>query len=61
MSEAQVSDAMSNLVRFIIVLALLGVVIAMIFFVAGWIPIQPAGPDAPQNWCVFTPMGFICR
>jgi hypothetical protein len=50
MSESQSTDAMSDLVRFLIVLALLGIVVAMVFYVAGWIPVHPAELTPPLNY-----------
>jgi phage shock protein PspC (stress-responsive transcriptional regulator) len=48
MSVGQSADAMSDLVRFLIVLALLGIVVAMVFYVAGWIPV-PAMRSSPPS------------
>jgi hypothetical protein len=42
---------MNNLVRFIIVLSLLGIVLAMAFYVWGIIPVHAAALQAPTNYC----------
>ena len=49
MSEAQQSDAMKKLVLFIIGLAILGTVMAMIHYFAVDLPIQQAMLHAPAN------------
>jgi hypothetical protein len=49
MNSAQPSDAMKNLVRFIIVLSLLGMVLVVAFYVAGIIPVHAAALLAPTN------------
>jgi hypothetical protein len=47
MSEAHASDAMSNLVKFMICLAILGVILALgVWYLTG----SPAGAHAPLNY-----------
>ncbi len=63
MSGAQSSDAMKNLVKFMIGLALLGTIIAVAAYFIVALPAQvAAGIAAPNNWCVLDPTGhiFIC-
>lgn len=49
MSEIQQSDALKKLVWFIIALAILGTVIAMLHYFAIDLPIQQAALHAPVN------------
>ena len=49
MSEIQQSDALKKLVWFIIALAILGTVIAMLHYFAIDLPIQQAALHAPAN------------
>jgi hypothetical protein len=49
MSEAQQSDAMKNLVIFIIGLAIAGTVIALAWYFAVALPVQPAALHVPTN------------
>ena len=49
MSEAQQSDALKKLVWFIIALAILGTVVAMLHYFAIDLPIQQAALHAPAN------------
>jgi hypothetical protein len=54
MSVVQQSDAMKNLVIFIIVLAILGTIIALAWYFAVDLPIQQAAAlNIPRNclWC----------
>jgi ABC-type antimicrobial peptide transport system permease subunit len=50
MSESQQSDALKKLVWFIIALAILGTVVAMIHYFAVDLPLQQATLHAPHNW-----------
>jgi len=52
MSEIHSSDAMKNLVWFIIGLAVLGIILALVLNFAGMVPVQQDIPGAPQNWCI---------
>lgn len=49
MSETQQSDALKKLVMFIIALAILGTVVAMLHYFAIDLPIQQAALHAPAN------------
>ena len=49
MSEAQHSDALKKLVLFIIALAILGTVVAMLHYFAIDLPLQQAALHAPVN------------
>ena len=49
MSEAQQSDALKKLVWFIIALAILGTVVAMLHYFAIDLPLQQAALHAPAN------------
>ena len=49
MSEIQQSDALKKLVWFIIALAILGTVVAMLHYVAIDLPIQQAALHMPAN------------
>jgi hypothetical protein len=48
MSEAKSSNAMKNLVWFIVVLAVFGIILALVFVFAGFITADPA-VAAPLN------------
>ena len=52
MTEAQHSYALTKLILFIAGLALFGVVLALVLYFAGMMPVQQAIPGAPQNWCM---------
>ena len=49
MSEAQQSDALKKLVMFIICLAILGTILALVWYFAVDLPIQLAILHAPMN------------
>jgi hypothetical protein len=49
MTEAQQSDALKKLVWFVIALAILGTVVAMLHYIAIDLPIQQAALHAPVN------------
>jgi len=49
MSEAQQSDAMKKLVIFIVALAILGIIIALVWYFAVELPIQQAPLLAPPD------------
>jgi hypothetical protein len=49
MSEAQQSDALKNLVLFMIALAILGTIIALAWYFVVDLPIQQAAIHAPAN------------
>ena len=49
MSETQQSDALKKLVMFIIALAILGTVVAMLHYFAIDLPIQQAALHVPAN------------
>jgi len=49
MTSAQLSDAMNNLVRFMITLAIIGTVIALAWYFAVDLPLQQAALHAPAN------------
>lgn len=51
MTEAQQSDALKNLVIFIIALAILGAVIALAWYFAVELPIQQTALNIPVNRC----------
>ena len=50
MTEPQQSDALKNLVVFIIALAILGTIIALVWYFAVELPIQQAVPHVPANF-----------
>ena len=58
MSEAQQSDVMKNLVRFIVGLAILGILIAAVFYLTGAVPVQQAALSAPLNMITDGSVGF---
>ena len=49
MTEAQPSDALKNLVIFIIVLAIVATILALVWYFAKELPIQQAALYAPMN------------
>ena len=51
MSESQQSDALKKLVLFIIALAILGLIIALVWHFGVELPIQQAALNAPTNMC----------
>ena len=51
MTDVQQSDAMKNLVIFIIALAILGTIIALALYFAVDLPLQQALLHAPMNSC----------
>lgn len=52
MTEAQQSDALKNLVIFMIKLAILGTLIALTWYFAVDLPLQQALLHAPENRCI---------
>jgi hypothetical protein len=49
MSEVQQSDAMMNLVKFIICLAIVGAVVALAVYFTVYLPMQHAALSVPTN------------
>ncbi|MFA4859313.1 hypothetical protein [Methanoregula sp.] len=49
MSEAQQSDTLNNLVKFIICLAILGTILALAWYFAVDLPVQQMAIHAPMN------------
>ena len=56
MTEAQQSDSLKNLIRFVIGLAILGVIVAFAWYFIVDLPIQQAALSAPMNKC----WGMVC-
>ncbi|MCX6688249.1 MAG: hypothetical protein NTZ39_00895 [Methanoregula sp.] len=55
MTEPQHSDALKNLVIFIIALAIIGTIIALAWYFAVELPIQQAAIHAPANMRISIP------
>lgn len=55
-------DPLKKLVKFMICLALLGTIIAVVVYFAVDLPAQmAAGMNAPKNYCIFGPFGMpVC-
>jgi hypothetical protein len=49
MSGIQSTDYVQNLMYFIICLAVLGIILALVLYCAGIVPVQPAAPLVPLN------------
>jgi hypothetical protein len=49
MSESQQSDILKDLVKFLIYLAIVGIVIALVLYFMGVIPVQQLALHAPRN------------